>query len=210
MLAWRIEEVSFTNSRYRSYSISIFVHIILVCIVLYIAQLSIETIEARLLPQDEDKSMPISIVSYESSIKEKKFVKTAIKKPKAENNSKVNDIDADAIIRLEDTQKHTFTNSNDLPNPPKIERYEQLLAQHIANFLPDLPSAIILPSRVDIWVKIDRNGDIYDFGVIPEQIPVLEDILKSMVYDSSPVPTPPVGSFTSEFVQYLIPLKFAR
>lgn len=210
MLAWRIEEVSFTNSRYRSYSISIAVHIVLIVLVLYIAHLSITTIEAKLLPKDEDKAMPISIVSYESNAKEKKFVKAAIKKPKAENNSRINDIDADAIIRLEDTQKHTLAHSNDLPNPPKIERYEQLLAQHVANFLPDIPSAIILPSRVDIWVKIDKNGDIYDFGVIPEQAPLLEDILKSMVYDSSPVPTPPAESFTSEFVQYLIPLKFAR
>jgi hypothetical protein len=210
VLAWRIEEVSFTNSRYRSYSISIAVHIVIVAVVLYIAHLSIETIEARLLPQDEDKAMPISIVSYESSIKEKKFVKASVKKPKAENNSRINDFEADAVIKLEDAQKHVFNNSVDLPNPPKIERYEQLLAQHIANFLPDIPAAISLPSRVDIWVKIDKNGDIYDFGVLPEQAPVLEDILKSMVYDSSPVPTPPVESFNSEFVQYLIPLRFGR
>lgn len=209
MLAWRIEEVSFTNSKYRSYGISIIIHVVLAAFIYCFAMLSASMIEATLLPIDEAKTMPVSIVSYDSKM-EKKFRKSAMQKPLAANNSKVDDDKPEAIIKLEDLQKTKANNAEELPNPPKIERYEQLLAQHVANNLPELPHNIVLPDRVDIWIKLDKQGDIYDFGVIPKQDTLLEDILKAAILDSSPVPTPPEDAFSSDFAQYLIPLVFSN
>lgn len=206
MLAWRIEEVSFTHNRYRSYTVSVIVHVILFAIIYSIASLSNSIFQAEMLPIEESKVMPVSIISYEEK-NQKKFKKNS-HVPSSAKNKASEDKHADTKFKsgelsvippeVEEVKQSTI----------KIERYEQLLAQHIANNIPEFPNDVDLPKRVDLWIKIDREGDIYDFGVLPEQSVIVEEYLKRGVLDSSPVPSPPQESFSSNFVQYLIPIIF--
>jgi hypothetical protein len=88
--------------------------------------------------------------------------------------------------------------------------YGQLLSRHFTRSMPSLPAGVKITENIDILIKIDRDGEIYDYAFQPHNISddKLKKFLHATVVAANPVPTPPISEFTSEFAQYLVPLDF--
>lgn len=88
-------------------------------------------------------------------------------------------------------------------------KYEQLLSRHFSTQILQLSKNLIQTDNIYIWVKVDRLGNIRDYGFQPKDLGnELIDQLESVVALSNPVPTPPDYPNGKSVRQYLIPIKF--
>lgn len=95
----------------------------------------------------------------------------------------------------------------EITKSPAPERYEQILARHFINAIPGNLKQIKQDSVVDIWIRINRKGDIEDYGFPPELHDAqLKLMIETAIINASPVPLPPPETFTSDYAQYLLPL----
>ncbi len=95
----------------------------------------------------------------------------------------------------------------EITKSPAPQRYEQILARHFINALPSNIKQIKQNSVVDIWIRINRRGEIEDYGFHPEpQDAQLKLMIETAIINASPVPLPPPETFTSDYAQYLLPL----
>lgn len=87
------------------------------------------------------------------------------------------------------------------------KKYEHLLSQQFMKISSKISELFYDLERIDIWVKIDKYGNIVDSGVAENISKNKLYTIKNEVLKLSPLPEPPILSF-GEYseLQYLIPI----
>ncbi len=207
MLPWRLEEIKFGQQYKTAIAVSTATHIVIFLITILIGQLSIwafnskvleiiktDPIDVELVNMIPDRVEPAALIEKQQPI----FVNPI---PLESNVS-----DALPIIK----EPEALPIERTMPeNIAVVQKYEQLLSKHFASVLPKLPKDLLLPEKIYLWVKIDKSGNIYDYGFKPTpKDPKTLNFLDAAVSQATPVPTPPATDFINLYTQYLIPLNF--
>ncbi len=205
MLPWRLEEIKF-GSKYNTWIIiSAASHIIMFLLVIIISQFSFSNFQSKILEILQHETIDVELVSLS---KQDPFEIPQAPQPK--ESFETNELPTSHAVSV--PQEVSIGSSTPTKHNAQVElkRYEQLLSKHIATVLKNLPKDLQLPTKLFVWVKIDKHGDIYDFGFKPplsDQKTI--DFLETAISIASPVPTPPEAEFSSNLMSYIIPLNFS-
>lgn len=208
MLPWRLEEIKF-GSKYNTWVIiSAATHIIIFLVVIMIGQLSFSTFQNKILEIIKTETIEVELVT---TTKNDTNIPNPIKTSEHHQGFVTRDEPESKSLPLPLPSEVTAT-ADSAPKPvtpTEIKRYEQLLSKHFAVIMPRLPKDLQLPKKLYIWLKIDKHGDIYDYGFKPALTDQrTKDFLETAVSVASPVPAPPESEFLEDFMNYLIPLNF--
>lgn len=110
----------------------------------------------------------------------------------------------EALFQKSTVIKHTSKAVSNNLNPNK---YEQILSTHIQNYVNN--SKLLtnqLNSKIKIWIKVSKNGDLLDFGIIGAQKSGVENYISKVLKLSSPLPTPPKKDLSANYAVYMISL----
>ncbi len=206
MLPWRLDEIKF-GSKYNTWVIiSAATHIIIFLFTIMLGQLSFSTFQNKILEILKTETIEVELVTIaKHDTKIPNLLKTATQYEsfvtQESPEPKSIPIPTETTIEYGSIQKTSV--------PTEMKRYEQLLSKHFALILPKLPKDLNLPDKLYLWLKIDKHGDIYDFGFKPKLTDQRTiDFLETAVSIASPVPSPPESEFLEDFMNYLIPLNF--
>jgi outer membrane biosynthesis protein TonB len=89
--------------------------------------------------------------------------------------------------------------------PPKFN-YEAMLAAHILQFANMSQNKSGIAGKVEIWVKLTREGTLLAWGVLNTKDTRILQYVKSIVDLAQPLPKPPEEQMTSSYIIYKLSL----
>lgn len=117
----------------------------------------------------------------------------------------------DGYIKSQNVGKfssNTHSNSSsEKEKKAQSKRYEYLLSQEFTRLAPIINEIFSDMMRINIWIKINKNGDVLDSGIAENTSLEKLQIIRRAVSSLSPFPKPPqIIMNDSETQQYLIPV----
>lgn len=206
MLPWHLDEIKFGQQYKTAMVVSTATHIFLCLMVVLISELSILAFQNKIIEIIETEPINVELVHHIPTNAE------VVEKPKPILPvtqeiavQPTNEPDALPIVKAKEMPVVKEVTRNVI----EMKRYEQLLSKHFESVLPKLPKDLMIPDKVFVWLKVDKSGNIYDYGFKPTQKDQKTiNFLDSAVAMATPVPSPPESDFVSQYAQYLIPMNF--
>lgn len=200
----QLHQVDYNSKLVVGWALSVFIHFVLVLVLIGLMKYPLFSYNPQVHLQSIPSIIEITLVPD--------FIATMENEQKIESQIKpdVPDVieqDQDAkTIKIPDPAVDNAIKAA-VTKSPAPERYEQILARHFINALPNNIKQIRQNSAVDVWIRINHKGEIEDYGFHPEpQDAQLKAMLEVAISNASPVPLPSQETFTSGYAQYMLPL----